>query len=136
MLRADERKLKQILINLISNAIKFTEAGGVMTLRVWCRADSGFVFQVADTGIGIAPEDIPKALSKFGQVDSNLNRRFEGTGLGLPLTKCLVELHGGCFDLRSEIGVGTTATVRFPTERMVESLDHSDARDEDNRKAS
>ena len=119
MLRADERKLKQILVNLLSNAIKFTEAGGKVTLRAWCRADSDPVFQVTDTGIGIAPEDILKALSHFGQVDSDLNRQYEGTGLGLPLTKALVELHGGCLDLQSQIGVGTTATVRFPAERIV-----------------
>lgn len=65
------------------------------------------MFQVADTGIGISPEDIPKALSRFGQVDAELNRKFEGTGLGLPLTKALVEL-------QSELGAGTTVTVRFP----------------------
>jgi signal transduction histidine kinase len=120
-LRADERKLKQILVNLLSNAIKFTDAGGNVTLSVRCRMDSGYVFQIADTGIGIAPEDIPKALSRFGQVDGDLNRQFEGTGLGLPLTKALVELHGGALDLQSEVGVGTTVTVRFPAERLVRS---------------
>ena len=72
-----------------------------------------------DTGIGIAPEDIPKALTRFGQVDSDLNRKYEGTGLGLPLTKALVELHGGYLDLQSQIGVGTTVTVRFPAARIV-----------------
>ncbi len=81
--------------------------------------DSGYVFQIIDTGIGIAPANIPKALSRFGQVDSDLNRQYEGTGLGLPLTKALVELHGGSFDLQSEVGVGTTVTVRFPVERIV-----------------
>ena len=115
---ADLRKLKQILVNLISNAIKFTEAGGKVTMKVWFRGNSGYVFQVADTGIGIALEDIPKALSQFGQVDSTLGRRHEGTGLGLPLTKALVELHGGSLDLQSQPGVGTTVTVRFPAERI------------------
>ncbi|MCH8000544.1 MAG: PAS domain S-box protein [Proteobacteria bacterium] len=118
---ADERKLKQILVNLLTNAIKFTDAGGKVTLRAWCRRDSGFVFQIIDTGIGIAAEDIPKALSQFGQVDSDLDRQYEGTGLGLPLTKALVELHGGCFDLQSRAGVGTTATVRFPATRIIRS---------------
>ena len=118
-LRADERKLKQILVNLLSNAIKFTETGGTVTLKIWCGADSGFVFQVIDTGIGIAPADIPKALSQFGQIDSVLNRQHDGTGLGLPLTKSLVELHGGCLDLQSQLGVGTTVTVRLPASRIV-----------------
>jgi PAS domain S-box-containing protein len=121
LLRGDQRKLKQILANLLTNAIKFTEAGGKVTLRARCRADSGFVFQIIDTGIGIAAEDIPKALSRFGQVDGDLNRQYEGTGLGLPLTKALVELHGGRFDLQSQAGVGTTATVRFPAARIIRS---------------
>ena len=120
-LRADERRLKQILVNLLSNAVKFTEAGGEVTLSAWYRTDSGYCFQITDTGIGIAPEDIPKALSRFGQIDGDLNRQYEGTGLGLPLTKALVELHGGALDLQSEVGVGTTVTVRFPAERLVRS---------------
>jgi signal transduction histidine kinase len=118
-LRADERKLKQILSNLLSNAIKFTEAGGKVELKVGCGTESGHVFQIIDTGIGIAPEDIPKAMSHFGQVDGDLDRRYEGTGLGLPLAKALAELHGGSLDLQSQIGVGTTVTVRFPDERVV-----------------
>jgi signal transduction histidine kinase len=72
-----------------------------------------------DTGIGIALEDIPKALSQFGQVDSALNRLHTGTGLGLPLAKAMVELHSGSFDLQSEVGVGTICTLRFPAERIV-----------------
>ena len=87
--------------------------------------DSGYVFQIVDSGIGIAPEDIPKALSRFGQIDADLNRRYEGTGLGLPLTKALVEQHGGSLDLQSEVGVGTTATVRFPAGRIVALSDKS-----------
>ncbi len=118
MLRADPRKVKQILANLLSNAVKFTPSGKI-TVKAWWRADGGYVFQVVDTGIGIALEDIPKALSQFGQVDGKLNRRYQGTGLGLPLTKSLVELHGGSLDLQSEVGVGTTVTVRFPAERIV-----------------
>ena len=125
-LRADERKLKQILVNLLSNAAKFTDAGGQVTLGAWCRMDGGCVFRIADTGIGMALEDIPKALSRFGQVDADLSRRYEGTGLGLPLAKALVEQHGGVLDLESEVGVGTTVTVRFPAERIVPALDNSD----------
>ena len=120
-LRADERKLKQILVNLLSNAIKFSNSGDKVTLKAWYRMDSGYVFQVIDTGIGIAPQDIEKALSKFGQVDGELNRRYEGSGLGLPLTRALIELHGASLDLQSQVGVGTTVTVRFPAYRMVRS---------------
>ncbi|MCH9053471.1 MAG: PAS domain-containing protein [Proteobacteria bacterium] len=118
-LHADKRKLKQILVNLLSNAVKFTPDGGEVTLKAWSRPDSGYVFQVIDSGIGIALADIPTALSAFGQVDSALSRKFAGTGLGLPLTKSLVEMHGGSLDLQSEEGAGTTVTVRFPSERIV-----------------
>jgi signal transduction histidine kinase len=72
------------------------------------------VVRVADTGIGIAPENIPQALERFGQVDNTLQRRYEGTGLGLPLAKSLMELHGGSLDLTSTVGVGTTVTLTFP----------------------
>ena len=83
-------------------------------------APSGeFVFIVSDTGIGIAAEDIPRAMAPFGQVDTRLSRKFEGAGLGLPLAKSLTELHGGEFLLVSRIGVGTTVTVRLPATRIV-----------------
>lgn len=119
-LYADKRKLKQILVNLLTNAIKFTKAGGKVTLKIWCDRKSGYVFQVIDTGIGIAPENSHKALSQFGQIDSELNRAYAGTGLGLPLTKALAEQHGGSLDLQSEAGIGTTVTVSFPAARIVE----------------
>ncbi len=115
----DELKLKQILINLLSNAIKFTSEGGGVALRAWSSPDAGYVFQISDTGIGIALEDIPVALAPFKQVDNELNRQFDGTGLGLALTKSLVEMHSGSLDLQSELGAGTTVTVRFPAERIV-----------------
>jgi len=117
ILYADERKLKQILMNLLSNAVKFTEPGGTVTLKAWHQMNSGFVFQVIDDGIGMAPQDIPKALSQFGQIDSDLNRKYAGTGLGLPLSKSLVEMHGGSLDLQSQLDAGTTATVRLPAAR-------------------
>ncbi len=117
-LHADERKLKQILVNLLSNAVKFTKPGGVVTLRTWCNVRSGYLFQVEDTGIGMAQEDIPRALAQFGQIDSALNRQYEGTGLGLPLSKTLTELHGGTLDLQSEPGVGTIVTLRLPAARL------------------
>ncbi len=118
-LRADERKLKQVLLNLLSNAVKFTPEGGTVMTRVWCRRDDGYVFQVAGSAIGIAPDDSPRVLAPFGQVEGSLSRKHEGTGLGLPLTKSLVEMHGGSFDLQIKVGVGTTVTVRLPAERIV-----------------
>ena len=136
LLRADKLKLKQILINLLSNAIKFTDAGGKVTLKAWCSVNGGYVFQVIDTGIGIALEDIPKALLPFQQIDNRLNRKFEGTGLGLPLSKTLVEMHGGSLDLQSQVGVGTTVTVRFPAERIVPLRHDNNALGTADRKAS
>ena len=118
-IHADERKFKQILINLLSNAIKFTLPGGTIAVRLWHHRHDGLLLEIADTGIGIAPDDISKALTPFQQIDSDLNRKFDGTGLGLPLTKALTEAHGGSLDLQSELGVGTTATVRFPAERII-----------------
>ncbi len=118
-LRADRRKLKQIMVNLLSNAIKFTNPGGKVKLKVTCDPKGGHVFRVVDTGIGIAPQDIPKAMAPFRQVESELNRKVEGTGLGLPLSKALVELHGATLKLESQVGVGTKVTVKFPPERAV-----------------
>ncbi len=119
LLFADALKVKQIIINLLSNAVKFTEADGEVTIGARIGRGGSFIIQVRDTGIGIAAEDIPKALSPFMQVESTLDRKFEGTGLGLPLTKDLAELHGGSLTLQSEPGVGTLVTVRFPAERIV-----------------
>lgn len=117
-LYVDERKFKQILINLLSNAVKFTESGGRVTITAGASPQEGYMVKVADTGIGIAPEDIPKVMSSFGQVDGGLNRKFEGTGLGLPLARSLAELHGGELELESKLGVGTALTIRFPKERI------------------
>ena len=118
-LRADPRMVKQILINLLSNGVKFTPPGGSVSVSCWLSSGSGYVLQIDDTGIGIAAKDIPKALGRFQQVDGRLNRKHEGCGLGLSLTKSLVELHGGSLDLQSKVGEGTTVTVRFPAERIV-----------------
>jgi signal transduction histidine kinase len=118
-IRIDPRRLKQILVNLMVNGIKFTPPGGRVSLKTWFSRQSGFVFQVADTGIGIAAGDIAKALSPFGQVDSRPNRNYEGTGLGLPLTKQLVRMQAGQLDLESEVDIGTTVTVRYPMDRWV-----------------
>ncbi|HZB89978.1 MAG TPA: ATP-binding protein [Stellaceae bacterium] len=120
LLRGDERKLKQVLMNLLSNAVKFTPAGGEIEVRVRVDGARGAVIEVADNGIGIAPEDIERALSPFGQVDSRLSRRYEGTGLGLPLARALAELHGGSLALESVPGRGTTVTVLLPADRLVQ----------------
>jgi signal transduction histidine kinase len=118
LIRADELKLRQILINLLSNAVKFTPEGG----HVWvssAQENGGLVIAISDTGIGIAPEDIPKTLAPFRQVDSTVRRKQEGTGLGLPLAKQLVELHGGTLAIDSKVNVGTTVTFVLPAERIV-----------------
>ncbi len=117
-MRGDKRKLKQILLNLVSNAVKFTDPGGTVTQKAWCDSTGGHVLQVCDTGVGMAPEDLPKAMSQFGQVRDLDGGSNEGTGLGLPLAQALVELHGGELQLESTLGVGTTATARFPPDRV------------------
>ena len=118
-LLADETKLKQILINLTSNAVKFTPAGGRVDLRANVSDSGGFIFMVCDTGIGIAKKDVSHALAPFGQVESRFNPSFEGTGLGLPLAKSMTEMHGGTFELVSQVNVGTTITLRLPPERVI-----------------
>ena len=115
---ADELKIKQIAINLLSNALKFSQTGGEIRLRARVESHGSFVFSVSDDGIGMSPEEIPIALAPFGQVSGSLNRTHNGTGLGLPLTKALVELHGGDLEIDSEAGVGTTVTVRLPSARL------------------
>jgi signal transduction histidine kinase len=118
MLRGDARRVRQILLNLLSNSVKFTAAGGRVVVRAAQTPEGGLVVSVADSGIGIAPEDMEKAMTPFGQVDGKLNRKYEGTGLGLPLAKSLTELHGGRFLLTSTVGKGTTVTLEFPTARV------------------
>ncbi|HEY6578157.1 MAG TPA: HAMP domain-containing sensor histidine kinase, partial [Rhizomicrobium sp.] len=114
----DDRRIRQILLNLLSNAIKFTAEGGRVQVSV--RAGSeGMMVAVSDTGIGMTDKEIPVALARFGQIDSRLSRKHTGTGLGLPLSKALAELHGGELCIESEAGVGTTVTVRFPSDRVV-----------------
>ncbi|HEX3498907.1 MAG TPA: MHYT domain-containing protein [Stellaceae bacterium] len=118
LLRADARRVRQVLLNVLSNAVKFTPRGGEVRLTTTRRGgELGIV--IADTGIGIAAADIPRALERFGQVDSSLGRKYEGTGLGLPLARRLMELHGGRLDLESEVGIGTTVIASFPGERLI-----------------
>jgi signal transduction histidine kinase len=111
---ADEVKLKQILCNLLSNAVKFTPEGGRVVSRAWKRGRE-IVISVSDTGIGLKPEDSERVFAAFEQVDSSLGRRYHGTGLGLCLTRTLVELHGGRIWVESEgEGKGSTFTVAIP----------------------
>jgi len=119
LLYGDERLIRQIFINLLSNAAKFTPAGGRITVTANDAAAEGIVVEVRDTGIGIAPGDIPMVLMPFGQAESALTRRHGGTGLGLPLSKSFAELHGGSLSLASRPGSGTTVTVRFPPSRAI-----------------
>src|SRR5579871_6313608 len=116
--KGDRRALRQVLLNLLSNSVKFTPAGGHIVLEAMREPCGGIGFRVRDTGIGIAAGDIPRALEPFGLIDNSLSRKYTGTGLGLPITRALVELHSGRFELTSEPGVGTTATVILPAERV------------------
>jgi signal transduction histidine kinase len=118
-IRGDRRKLKQILMNLLSNATKFTPAGGKVSIVSFLNPNGDLRIEVRDTGIGMAPDQIPKALAPFGQVDSTLARKHEGTGLGLPLVKALVEIHGGHFSIVSKPGHGTNAIVVLPKARVL-----------------
>ena len=114
---ADKRRIKQILINLTTNALKFTPAGGDVKVTAKL-VPAGLAIAVSDSGIGIAPQDIPKVMERFGMVDSAMSRKHTGTGLGLPLSKQLAELHGGSLILESVPNMGTTVTVTLPPERL------------------
>ncbi len=117
----DEGKFQKILIELLSNAIKFTPEGGTVTLAAEVEDGGDLKLTVSDTGIGIAAKDLDSVLTPFSQVESTYCRSHEGTGLGLPISRAFVELHGGSLTMESEEGVGTTVTVRFPAERLVQS---------------
>jgi PAS domain S-box-containing protein len=117
-IRCDRLRLKQALINLVANAIKFTPKYGRVSISAKLDGD-GLALSVSDTGIGMRPEDIPRALEAFRQIEPQVNRRHEGVGLGLALTKALVERHGGRLELTSAPGAGTTATIHLPAERVV-----------------
>ena len=120
---ADEIRLRQILLNLLSNAIKFTPRGGQVSLRVERTATAQCKFHITDTGIGMTEQELALAVQPFTQIDNTLARRYDGTGLGLPLTRALVELHGGSLLLDSRPGYGTTATVALPLVPKAEAGD-------------
>jgi len=121
--RADERRLQQALNHLVSNAVKFTEAGGTVLLGAACEADGRLLLFVRDSGIGIRDEDLERVFEPFTQLDSSLARRFQGAGLGLYVARALVAAHGGELVLRSTPGSGTTAEIRLPAGRIVAAGD-------------
>lgn len=115
----DERRLLQVLLNLLSNAVKFTPTGGTVEVSASVESPGGIFFSVSDTGVGMAKEDIPTALSIFGQVENQLSHDLVGTGLGLPLAMSLVEIHGGRLEIDSTPGRGTRATIWLPVELRI-----------------
>ncbi|WP_449233747.1 response regulator [Azospirillum doebereinerae] len=122
-LRGDEKRIRQILLNLLSNAVKYTPAGGRVSVATAPDGNGagGLRLEVRDNGMGIAEQDMGRVLQAFGRVESAANREVEGTGLGLPLTRRLVELHGGTLSLSSTVGQGTTAVARFPADRVADA---------------
>ena len=122
-LHGDERLVSQVVINLLSNAVKFTDKGGRVTLSLCDGPDGRQGLRIEDTGIGIAEKDLPAIRQPFIQVANTFSRKHGGTGLGLPLTDQIMQLHGGSLDIESELGAGTAVTVWFPAERI---LDHPD----------
>jgi len=119
----DPRRIQQILENLLSNALKFTDNGGSVSLRIR-RENHVAVFQVEDTGIGIPKAQLPLLFEKFQQLETSRQRQYQGTGLGLALTKQLVELHGGTIHVNSREGVGSVFTVRLPLQRLGDRSSH------------
>jgi signal transduction histidine kinase len=119
LIRADRVRLKQILINLLSNAVKFTPHNGEVDVSVDQSPKGDVIFVVRDTGIGMAPEDIPKIQQPFVQLDDVATKRYEGTGLGVPLALAMAKLHGGSLVFESQPGAGTTVTLTLPAERVL-----------------
>ncbi len=116
VLKGDALRIKQVVINLMTNAIKFSNEGDAVTPSMGMSDDDFVEVRVIDTGIGMNPEQVEIALSPFGQVDSGHTREYEGIGLGLPISKTIVELHDGSLDVKSSSGLGTTIIMRLPTQ--------------------
>jgi two-component system cell cycle sensor histidine kinase PleC len=117
--RGDETKLIQVMSNLISNAIKFNKAGGRVDVRAEATRAGGVLITITDTGVGMSGEEVEIAMRPFGQVDGTWTRWREGTGLGLPIARTLIELHGGALDVRSAPNQGTEVIVTLPAAHMV-----------------
>lgn len=115
----DERLLRQLMLNLVSNAVKFTPPGGSVSITLQASESEGILMQVVDTGVGIPDEHLERVLRPFEQVEGALSRRYGGTGLGLPFAKKIAELHGGSISLESEVDKGTRVQVRLPTSRLI-----------------
>jgi signal transduction histidine kinase len=128
LLWCDERKVKQMLLNLVTNAVKFTPAGGTIDVEAGVAAD-GFFLEVSDSGVGIPEHDLARVLEPFVQSDTTLSRRQEGTGLGLALVKAMIEIHGGTLKLDSELGKGTVVRLTFPKERVSNARDGNPKRE-------
>ncbi len=126
LIRGDSVKLRQVFTNLIGNAIKFTRAGGTVTVHGQRLADGGALVEIIDTGIGMSEEEIKIALTPFGQVDSSRARWRDGTGLGLPISKSLIELHSGKLAIVSEKDLGTTVSVQLPSRHTVTALNQTE----------
>ena len=122
-LRADERAVRQVCLNLLSNGIKFTPHGGTIWLKVGWTNAGGQYLSVRDTGPGIPEEEIPIVLDPFGQGSNAIKSAEQGAGLGLPIVKSLIDLHGGTFTLKSQPGEGTEVIVTFPPERVLPASD-------------
>ena len=116
---ADERCVRQVLVNFLSNGIKFTPKGGDVAVSARLEPDGAIALAVVDTGIGMAPDDIPQALSPFRQLEGSHGRKYEGTGLGLSLIKAMLDLHEGSLHVDSKLGAGTTVTAKFPPRRTI-----------------
>src|SRR6266403_1144334 len=119
MIYVDSTKFKQVTLNLLSNSVKFTEPRGRIHVDSVLQKSGDLVLSIRDTGIGIPPEQIERILRPFEQIADHLTREHDGTGLGLPIAKALIELHGGELILSSEVGVGTTAILRLPHRRVI-----------------
>ena len=119
-IRADELALKQMISNLLSNAVKFTKDGGEVLVNACLNRRGELELTVQDQGVGIAKADITKALSPFGQVGVDITKKNEGTGLGLPIVAALAELHGGKFEIESDIGQGVLARTILPKARIMQ----------------
>ncbi len=117
--RGDATKLRQAFANLVGNAVKFTPSGGRVVVRCETERDGGIIVHIEDTGVGMASEDVDLALSPFGQVDGTRARWREGTGLGLPIAKALIELHAGTLSISSQKNVGTHVVVKLPPPEFV-----------------
>ena len=119
----EARRVKQILINLLSNSVKFTPPGGEVSIQALVETSGNLAITVFDTGIGIAAEDMEQIMTPFGQAHTGLNRKYEGTGLGLPLSKMFVEMHGGALIIESDLDVGTAVCALFPASRVLPARD-------------